>query len=649
MPLIGVCPNLANTWLLLWVVQAKVPADDTLFREGTEPARVLASDTTVALSSWLVPLAELPLRTQGPFVVSATGNRKTLACANWYGAHMSMRVNNGLNKRPMHDISKTIAELGFNCVRLPFSLDMVVGNNSSDRISNAEELLAANPELQHLSSLKVFDATVQSLTDAGLLVILNNHVSRGAWCCDNQDGEGLWWTAEFSEEDWLYSLAFIAKRYRDNQRVVGFDLRNEIRDSPLGSPDWGSGNPKTDWALAATKAGLRVLDASPEMLIIISGISYSMFLCDVPRHPLHLIVPEFRNRTIYTSHEYDWYRSVLGESFNVASIMCRQYMRALAGVLCVALLLALGQMLKGRVLPSCFYRRSNVFPLSLIATGALTTSCYVLVIIVGRRFLDGCSSSSMSQSTAFFKSYIAVLTAFWLPSLVSGSCLLIVPVLRMKVASEAISSEDSEIELGELHMQVADSNKGLDPQPKLTEMEAAPVLMGQAGSPVANLASARKSERTSLITPALRRSIFAQWLTALAMASSMAPLLVFLESYEVFEESLDLRWGFLQGSGLTDSEKIAHPEVAPVWLGEFGTAGNSIWWKHMMRYLSHHPVAGWAYWPVNGEKRPGEDESYGLLMEDMQTIRHPWKVKDLQKLAADKLAEDGLQRELGPG
>ena len=56
-------------------------------------------------------------------VVDNSGARVKLACVNWYGAHMEGHVVNGLDKQPIASIAATIRELGFNCVRLPFSLD----------------------------------------------------------------------------------------------------------------------------------------------------------------------------------------------------------------------------------------------------------------------------------------------------------------------------------------------------------------------------------------------------------------------------------------------------------------------------------------------------------------------------------------------
>ena len=64
------------------------------------------------------------------------------------------------------------------------------------------------------------------LTTAGLMVILNNHNSRAGWCCSEQDGEGLWWTAQYPEEKWLQALAAMTETYVTNPRVVGLDLRD---------------------------------------------------------------------------------------------------------------------------------------------------------------------------------------------------------------------------------------------------------------------------------------------------------------------------------------------------------------------------------------------------------------------------------------
>eukprot|EP00438_Fugacium_kawagutii_P012398 Skav215503 [mRNA] locus=scaffold165:873649:880199:- [translate_table: standard] len=73
-------------------------------------------------SSLLVPLEDLPLVVKGSRVLGRSGEAYQLACVNWYGAHMEMLVNNGLNVKSLAEIAAHLAKMGaFNCVRMPYS------------------------------------------------------------------------------------------------------------------------------------------------------------------------------------------------------------------------------------------------------------------------------------------------------------------------------------------------------------------------------------------------------------------------------------------------------------------------------------------------------------------------------------------------
>jgi hypothetical protein len=124
-----------------------------------------------------------------------------------------------------------IRELGFNSVRLPFSNALLRADRSPRRGA-----WPANPALAGKTPLQIFDATVAALTDAGLLVILNNHSTHAMWCC-NFDDDGLWWTAEPQRGGLDPGLGDDRRPLRGNPAGGGGDLRNEIR-SP--SPRAGS-------------------------------------------------------------------------------------------------------------------------------------------------------------------------------------------------------------------------------------------------------------------------------------------------------------------------------------------------------------------------------------------------------------------------
>ena len=82
----------------------------------------------------------VPLSTSGSNVVDRDGETVRLACVNWYGAHMERFVVNGLDLQPLDKLSQTIADQEFNCVRLPFSLEMIYSNPIVE-----DNAVAANP------------------------------------------------------------------------------------------------------------------------------------------------------------------------------------------------------------------------------------------------------------------------------------------------------------------------------------------------------------------------------------------------------------------------------------------------------------------------------------------------------------------------
>ena len=168
-----------------------------------------------------------------------------------------------------------------------------------------DSAVSANPQLKGKTSMEVFDATVKSLTDAGVMVILNNHISDAGWCCSETDGNGMWYNPNYPEETWINILAELTERYKDNKLVVGNDLRNELRADRKHkkTPKWATGNPKNDWMMAAKKAASQVQAHNPDLLIIVEGLSYANDLTGIKENPLLLDTP---NKLVYSAHAYDW-------------------------------------------------------------------------------------------------------------------------------------------------------------------------------------------------------------------------------------------------------------------------------------------------------------------------------------------------------
>ncbi|MFJ1751419.1 glycoside hydrolase family 5 protein [Kitasatospora sp. NPDC088134] len=226
-----------------------------------------------------------PLSTRGRYVVDANGNRFKLKAGNWSGAQgtwqgsgsttdpannqagqVSSNLPLGLDRAPVADILAGFHRLGINSVRLPFANAML-----HDSTPVPDAAVAANPQWRGRTPLQVYDGVVAALTADGFAVILNNHTTSYRFCC-GLDGNERWNSGQSTqawEDDWLA----LAARYRDNKRVVGVDLRNEVRRDTWDDPNWGLGDAHDTYA-AYEEAGNRLLRADPDLLVIMEGINW---------------------------------------------------------------------------------------------------------------------------------------------------------------------------------------------------------------------------------------------------------------------------------------------------------------------------------------------------------------------------------------
>jgi endoglucanase len=243
-----------------------------------------------------------PLSASGRYIVDAHGRRVRLAGVNWYGAHEDDGVVSGLERTGRVRLARAIARFGFNSVRLPFSLWM-----TEQATPVPDEYLAANPDLSGATPMQVYDACVEALTGAGLVVIPNCHTLDPGWCCADDDEKGLWFNDRWSAGRFFAAWQQLAARYRSNPLVAGMDIMNEPRRSRVGrrilTPAWGSGR-TTDLAAMYTMAGNLIHEVSPDVLIICEGPGYAADLAGVARQPVRL---ERSGKVVYSLHDYSWF------------------------------------------------------------------------------------------------------------------------------------------------------------------------------------------------------------------------------------------------------------------------------------------------------------------------------------------------------
>lgn len=246
-------------------------------------------------------LFEPPLRTQGRYIIDATGTRIKWCSVNWYGGSDELFVPSGLDTRHRNAIAHQIRSMGFNTVRLPYSDELVLSNPLIPA-----KLLSANRDLEGKRALDIFEACVVALTDAGLGVIINNHITQAGWCDGMNLCDASWSNSHLgpacrvrqTEEQWMMHWITLMARpgIKDNPKVIGCDLRNEPRGL-WGTTSWGA------WARAATKCGDRLLEMNKDWLIIVEGIGSANDCSGARKTPIHLTVP---NALVYSVHVFAW-------------------------------------------------------------------------------------------------------------------------------------------------------------------------------------------------------------------------------------------------------------------------------------------------------------------------------------------------------
>jgi endoglucanase len=230
----------------------------------------------------------------GARILGAYGQPVQITGVSWFGMETGTYAPHGLWTRNWKAMLDQIAALGFNTVRLPFSNDALVPGRMPQNIN-----YDLNPDLAGKTSLAVMDMLIQGAADRGLKVILGRHRPTA-------EGQSeLWYTDAVPEQRWIADWTMLAQRYRSQPALLGMDLHNE----PRGAATWGSGDPATDWRLAAQRAGNAILAVNPYVLIFVQGVERSADdwywwggnFTDARSAPVQLDVP---GRVVYSPHDY---------------------------------------------------------------------------------------------------------------------------------------------------------------------------------------------------------------------------------------------------------------------------------------------------------------------------------------------------------
>lgn len=211
------------------------------------------------------------LHTDGSKILDKDGKEVWLTGVNWFGYNTGTNTFDGLWNSELVSSVETIADHGFNLIRVPMSAELI-NQWSEGEYPKANYNNAYNEELNSMNSLEIFDYFLKLAEENGLKVMPDIHSAE-----TNASGHtvNLWYTDKVTVKDYYHALEWLADRYKDNDTIVAFDLKNE----PHGKSNegdaaaiWNDSKDANNWKYVAETAASKVLAKNPNVLIMVEGI-----------------------------------------------------------------------------------------------------------------------------------------------------------------------------------------------------------------------------------------------------------------------------------------------------------------------------------------------------------------------------------------
>ncbi|KAK5575551.1 hypothetical protein RB653_006684 [Dictyostelium firmibasis] len=185
--------------------------------------------------------------------LSLNGVQITIQGIAWFGMETGTFSPGGLQTQSVESILDILVSTGFNALRLPFSVDMIINNRYPNQIN-----YGLNPNLKGKTALQVLQYITVESGKRGILIVLEQHrfdpsdYISALWyttqCITNIDGQCVNYTEQMVIDSWI-TLTNLFKQYWN---LWALDIKNEPHDPVT----WGVGNLATDW----DKAFVRIVN-----------------------------------------------------------------------------------------------------------------------------------------------------------------------------------------------------------------------------------------------------------------------------------------------------------------------------------------------------------------------------------------------------
>lgn len=232
--------------------------------QGTPPgAPVYAKDVPE-------PTTDDWLSVKGNKIVDKNGKEVWLTGVSWFGYNTGTNTFDGLWTCDLNTSIAAIADHGFNLLRVPISAELI-NNWAAGNYPTANFNQATNSYLVGMTSLEIFDYVIGLCRANGLKIMMDIHSAK----TDSMGHmKNMWYEGDVTEEDYLAALSWMAKRYKDDDTIIAYDLKNEPHGKANENPraKWDSSSDPDNWRYIAEKAANAVLSENPNALVMVEGI-----------------------------------------------------------------------------------------------------------------------------------------------------------------------------------------------------------------------------------------------------------------------------------------------------------------------------------------------------------------------------------------
>ncbi|GHU51140.1 hypothetical protein AGMMS49975_03680 [Clostridia bacterium] len=292
-----------------------VPKDAALGAEEvplTPPEPIAPKDEKTASDDWL--------HAKGNRLYDGAGQEVWLTGLNWFGYNTGSNIFDGLWTADAEELLQAVADRGFNIIRVPFSAELLNRWAAGD-YPEANYNRAVNARFNGMNSLQIFDYLVDSAESKGLKFLIDIHSAK-------TDPMGhmkpIWTDGDITEEKYLAALSWVAERYKGDDTIIAYDLKNEPHGTQNETPraKWDDSKDADNWRYVAEKAANAVLSKNPNALVLVEGVEifpmnvskgytddndyyYNWWggnLRGVRYYPVEL--GEFSDKLVYSPHDY---------------------------------------------------------------------------------------------------------------------------------------------------------------------------------------------------------------------------------------------------------------------------------------------------------------------------------------------------------